>query len=442
MSLNENQKFGLTSMILLGINAIVGSGIFLLPGKVSALSGGSSSSIYFFISALSLAIAWCFAQCASRFSRNGGAYVYAKEAFGEFIGFEIGMMRWSVGIIAWASMAVGFMTVLTSVWLAAGEEPLRSILIILLVSSLGGLNILGIKGVKGLNNIITISKLLPLIFFILVGVFFIKQSNFTFQTVPLPPGSSESSFGAAALVLFYAFGGFETLAVAAEDMKNPKKNLPVALMIVIIFCAGLYYLIQLIATGLLGAHLSTSEAPITDAVEVMVGPVGKWIVTVVMLISIGGINVAASFLTPRSGVALAEDRLVPAVIAAKNKFGTPYLAIIITVILTCFIALSGSFVELVTISVVSRFAQYISTCLASIKFNQEKLLQASNCKRIGILSVPILALLGIVWLLFHASIHQIFIGFSALIVGIPLYFIQKIVAKPSLTTSLTPKKNN
>lgn len=425
MSSPESQKFGLISMILLGINAIIGSGIFLLPGKVSELAGGRSGLVYIFITFLSLAIAWCFAQCASRFSRNGGAYVYAKEAFGEFIGFEIGIMRWAVGIIAWASMAVGFLTVLGSIWPEAQAEPLRSILLIMLVGSLGILNALGIKRVKGLNNTITISKLLPLIFFIMIGIFFVKQSNFSYQEDQLVQNVSESSFGAASLVLFYAFGGFETLAVAAEDMKNPKKNLPIALMVVISTCAGLYFLIQIIATGLLGAALPSSEAPIADSVEVLLGPVGKFIVTIVMLISVGGINVAASFLTPRAGVALAEDRLVPAVIAEKNRFGTPYLAILITVIFTGCVALSGNFTELVTISVVSRFSQYISTCIASVVFNRSRLSTCTLAEALLILFVPFVALCGLTWLLFHASVQQIILGFSALILGVPLYFLQK-----------------
>jgi amino acid transporter len=81
----HGQSFGFFTILLLGINAIIGSGIFLLPGQVMNLAGHGSLFVYLFVTLLVLSIAWCFAQCASLFDRNGGAYVYAKEAFGAFL---------------------------------------------------------------------------------------------------------------------------------------------------------------------------------------------------------------------------------------------------------------------------------------------------------------------------------------------------------------------
>lgn len=432
MRLLEPQKLGLGSMILMGINGSIGSGIFLLPGKVMGLAGSWSLVVYGFVSLLCLAIGWCFARCAALFTRNGGPYIYAKEAFGEFIGFEIGIMRWAVGIIAWASIAAGFATALSAVWSQALQEPTRSILVLSLVGGLGIINILGLKMVKGLNNVVSISKVVPLLVFVLAGIFFVKQSQL------MPDFNEEISlgtFGSAAVLLFYAFGGFETLSVAAEDMRNPKKNLPLAMMSVILICSILYFLIQWIAMGLLGEQLAHSEAPIADAMHVLAGPIGKWAVTIVMLVSIGGVNIAASFLTPRGGVALAEDRLIPSFIGSRSRFGTPYMAIIITVAAVAAIALSGSFSQLVMMSVVSRFAQYLVTCAASMVLYRG-LYPKEKAKRTILFAVPFIAMAGLVWLLFHASAREMYIGLGGLVIGVPAYFIQKWVLQAELNKPL------
>lgn len=434
----ESKKLGLMTTILLGINGIIGSGIFLLPGKVSALVGQGSLLVYAFVTGLVLAIAWCFAQCAALFHRNGGAYIYAKEAFGEFIGFEIGLMRWVVGITAWAALAVGFVTALSSIWPEALNEPWRSLIILSLIGALGLLNLCGVRLFRHLNNVVTIAKLLPLVFFILAGVFYMKHSHF--MSLPSSDDSS-ASFGSAALIVFYAFGGFETLVVAAGEMKNPTKNLPLAMMTVMSICSILYFLIQMIAMGLLGPALNGSAVPLADATEAVMGLSGKWIVTFGMLISIGGVNISSSFVTPRSGVALAEDGMIPQWIAKRNRQGAPIWAVLITIGLTGFVALSGNFTQLATISVVSRFAQYFSTCLATVVLYYKKNLAWHPVKKGLLILIPLFSLIGLSWLLLQATIEQLSWGLGALILGIPMYMLQKVLTVPSERHSLTLTEN-
>ncbi len=426
MKQNKSSKFGLYSIILLGINSVIGSGIFLLPGQVMSLVGTGSILAYLFVTIIVAAIALCFAECAGIFSRNGAAYIYAKEAFGEFVGFEVGFMRWAVSIIAWATLVMGFITGLSAVWPVAMEDPYKSILVVSIVGGLGLINILGINVMKHLNNIITIAKLIPLMLLIGIGVFFINSSNLT----PVLPTHIEiNAFGAAALVIFFAFSGFETLAVAAEDMDNPRKNLPIALIVVIAFTAVVYFLIQMIAMGTLGSSLANNAAPVAEVANSILGPTGKWIITIGTLISIGGINIAQSFTSPRSGVALAQDRMVPAIIAQNSRFGTPYLAILITVLLTILVALSGSFMQLAVISVISRFAEYIPTCMAVLVFQKRKMNPNSFLIFPWNYVVPMFAIVFSVLLLMEASPEQLLWGLGALILGIPLYFWRKFCLK-------------
>nr|WP_320147452.1 APC family permease [uncultured Anaeromusa sp.] len=422
MTNETKSKFGFWSIVLLGINAVIGSGIFLLPGKAMALIGPGSVFVYLFMTLVVLTIALCFAECAGKFSRNGAAYVYAREAFGEFVGFEVGIMRWAIGIIAWAAMAVGFVTALSAVWPPALEEPYKTTIILTILCGLGLLNYLGVQLAKVVNNLITVGKVLPLLFFVVLGAFFIDFGNFT----PLyPKGFDLDAFGAAALLIFYAFTGFEALAVAAEDMENPRRNLPLALMLVMGFCSVVYFMVQAVAVGTLGADLAKSVAPVADSANAIFGPAGKWLVTIGTLISIGGINVAASFLTPRSGVALAQDGLVPRKIAETGRFNTPTWAIFITVLLAIPVALSGSFVKLAAISVVSRFAQYVPTCLAVIVLRKKRPDLEGFFRLPLVPFIPIAAVVVSLWLVSKASTEQILWGLGAMALGVPLYFFMK-----------------
>jgi len=417
----EDHYMGFWSVVLLGLNGIIGSGIFLLPGTVMSLAGAWSFVVYIFVTLIVLSIAWCFAQCATLFNRNGGAYVYAKEAFGDFIGFEIGLMRWIVGILAWAALIVGFITALSSIWPVFLQEPFRSFFILGIIGSLGLFNIFGIKIFKYINNIVTVAKIIPLLLFVLLGVFFVKTSSY----IPLNLQEfKEETFGAAALVVFYAFGGFEILAVAAEEIKNPRKNLPLAIMLVITFSSFLYFIIQFIAMGILGEALGASTTPLADAAQIFLGDSGKWFVTLAMLVSIGGVNLSASFITPRSGAALAEDGLMPRKMAVKGRFGTPTCAILVTMGATGLLALSSSFTQLAVISVISRFSQYISTCLAVMVLHKKMDRSKSVFQQALFIVIPIFALLGIGWLILQATPMQLIWGLGALVLGIPLYFIQ------------------
>ncbi|MBA2369405.1 MAG: amino acid permease [Candidatus Protochlamydia sp.] len=426
----EDRKMGLSSIILLGINATIGSGIFLLPGKIAELSGNSFLIIYGFVTLLVLAIAWCFSQCAALFNRNGGAYLYAKEAFGDFIGFEIGLMRWVVGMIAWGTLTVGLITAVGSFWPEAARDPLRSLLIVGFVGGLGIFNLAGIQFLKYINNIVTIAKMLPLLCVVAAGSYYTQTTNFgkfEFTQWECP------TFGSAALIMFYAFGGFETLVVAAGEMRKPEKNLPLALFAVIFICSFLYFLIQMMAIGVLGTSVIGSENPIIDGAATLFGNSGKWLITIGMLISMGGVNLCASFVTPRSAAALAHDGLVPHWMAVKNQADAPIGAIMATVGITIIIALSGNFTQLAAISVVSRFAQYGSTCLATPILYQKQWKNITKLRRCLLVCIPILGVGGLTGLLFEATESQLYWGLGGLLPGIPLYFLQKYSKKTALS---------
>jgi amino acid transporter len=428
----NKKKFGFWSMVLLGVNSVIGSGIFLLPGKAMAIVGPGSIFVYIFMAVITMAIALCYCECSSKFNRYGAAYVYAREVFGEYPGFLVGIMAWTTGITGWAVMAVAFATALSAVWPPALQEPYRTIIIISIQVGLGILNLLGVRIMKYVSNLVTVGKLVPLVLFVLFGVFFINGSNFE----PMfPHGVELDSIGAASLIIFYAFTGFAAMAGSAPDMENPQKNIPISIIVVMGFVSVVYFMVQAVCVGVLGPELAKSSAPVAQAAGVLFGPYGMWLVTIGSLVSIGGINVSTSFVAPRAGVALAQDGLLPRKVGEMSRFGTPYLSIIITVMLSIPVALSGSFVYLVAITMISRFAQYMSTCLAVM------VLRRKRPDLVGTFSIPfgplipIFAICITLWMVTKTTSTQLIWGLGAIGIGTIVYLFMKYWDKHSINES-------
>ncbi|MDE8258158.1 APC family permease [Erysipelothrix rhusiopathiae] len=414
------KKLGLFSIVLLGINAIIGSGIFLLPNKAMALMGTASLAVFIFNMFVVMSIGLCFAEAATYFNKNGGPYVYAKEAFGDFIGFEVGFIKWAICIIAWATMAVAFATALGQIVPAAQDPMIQNIVVVCILVGLGIVNIIGVNVSKILNNVVTVSKLVPMIIFIALGIFYIKPSNYSPVFI-----ETTGNFGKTALLLFYAFTGFENISVAAEDMENPQKDLPKATVIVMIIVSLFYFFIQFVSIGILGLELAHIPAPIQTAMGMILGPFGSSLVAAGTLVSIGGINIANSFVTPRCGVALADDGLLPSFIGKRSKRDTPTYAILISVGIAIPVALSGSFATLAAISVVSRFAQYIPTCLSVLVFRKRNQPTEFDFKIPFGPVIPIFAITVSFWMLSQATLEQLLWGLAGLLIAVPFYFIMK-----------------
>ena len=422
MEKSKRHKIGLWSMILLGFNSIVGTGIFLLPNKAMKLMGTASLLVILFDAALAVAVALCFAEAGSMFSKGGGPYLYTKKAFGDFPAFEVGIMTYAVCIIAAATMAVGFSTALSVFWPAAAHGLTKDIIVISVIVVLTIINLIGVNFTKIILNVATIGKLVPLILFIAVGIFFIKGSNFT----PILPHNTyvSGSFGTAALLIFFAFTGFESLALGAEDMENPKKNIPRAIIIVMAIVAAVYMLIQIVSIGMLGQGLANDLTPVSTATQRFLGPFGADFISIGILVSIIGINVAQSFYTPRIAKSLADDGLLPKPMAKMSKRNVPYIGIIVSAIITIPIALSGSFTELAVISSISRFAQYLPTCVAILVLRRKKDLNATFRIPFGPI-IPIVASVVSIWLVLQSSLKNIVWGLGALVIAVPLYFIMR-----------------
>ncbi|WP_237389453.1 APC family permease [Companilactobacillus zhachilii] len=422
-TIKKSHKMGFWTILLFGINGIIGSGIFLLPNEGMKLFGPASLLVLGFDALLILTIGLCFAEDASLFKETGGPYVYAKAAFGNFVGYEVGFVTWAIRIIAEGTLYVGFATALAGVFPQLNNIMAKDIIVTILALSLMSINLMGVQVASIVNNVITVSKLVPLIIFIAVGIWFIKGPNFT----PFVPAAvaNTSSFSLAAITMFYVFTGVEGAVVAAGEMKNPQKDLPHVLIIIILAVATFYILIQAVCIGVLGSSLANSVTPVQDAFAKIAGGFGKYLIAAGTLLSIGGICVSSSFITPRSGVAMANHGMMPKMLAEKNRFGVPYLAIIISALLGLAIALSGTFNTLAQISAVSRFAQYIPSCIAVLVFRKTMKNRKSDFKIPFGWLIPVVAVTVSVLLLSQTNLVNLAWGFGALLVAVPFYFLSR-----------------
>ncbi|WP_317767355.1 APC family permease (plasmid) [Pediococcus parvulus] len=422
-TIKKSHKMGFWTILLFGINGIIGSGIFLLPNEGMKLFGPASLLVLGFDALLILTIGLCFAEDASLFKETGGPYVYAKAAFGNFVGYEVGFVTWAIRIIAEGTLYVGFATALAGVFPQLNNIMAKDIIVTILALSLMSMNLIGVQVASIVNNVITVSKLVPLIIFIAVGIWFIKGPNFT----PFVPAAvaNTSSFSLAAITMFYVFTGVEGAVVAAGEMKNPQKDLPHVLIIIILAVATFYILIQAVCIGVLGSSLANSVTPVQDAFAKIAGGFGKYLIAAGTLLSIGGICVSSSFITPRSGVAMANHGMMPKMLAEKNRFGVPYHAIIISALLGLAIALSGTFNTLAQISAVSRFAQYIPSCIAVLVFRKTMKNRKSDFKIPFGWLIPVVAVTVSVLLLSQTNLVNLAWGFGALLVAVPFYFLSR-----------------
>ena len=423
---NLIRTMGFFDVICLGINSVVGAGIFLLPGQLFGLAGKSAIWVFPLCGVLCLAIALCFAEMGGMYEKTGGAYLYARDAFGPFTGFLVGWMMWISSVIGWASVASGLGLYL-GYFLPDGFVWLNKGLVAALIVGLGIINYFGVKPGARTINFFTVGKLLSLLIFIGAGLFFIDWDKPVTQylTKVDKGGLTIGSFGMAVVMALYAYTGFEFVAVPAGEMHHPKRDVPLVLFFVIMIVTVLYAVIQVVATWTF-PELAISDKPLVDAAKHFMGTSGGIIIGIGALLSIGGINAGIALTSPRSLYVLSIDGYLPEVFSRTHpEYHTPYLAIIVNTFLTLVLALTGSFKYLVAASVMVSILQYIPTCLAVI------ILRRSNPERKGSYLIPgghlipFFALLVCGWLVFNVELKVIAATAVAISVSLPFYFYKK-----------------
>ncbi len=385
---------GRWDMTAIVVNTIIGAGIFGLPSKVYAQIGAWSIFAFVACAVVVGLIVLCHAEVASRFSSTGGAYLYAKEAFGQTMAFEVGWLYWIVRVATFAANVNLFVTYMGVFFPGAAEPAVRLAIIVVFITLLTTINILGVREAAIFTNIVTVGKLVPLLLFAVVGIFFIEPANFNFDVVP-----EYTSFSAAVLVLIYAFVGFEVAVIPAGEMKDPQKNLPFALFVALAAVTVIYIAVQTVSIGTLPG-LASSERPLADAATSFIGPAGAMLISAGALVSILGNQNVGLLGGSRILYAMGERGELPSFLArTSERFKTPHNAILLNVAVILVIATQTSFLGALGIATITRLIIYATTCLSLIVFRKRD--DAPEAKYVAPfgLAAAVLSIGLIIWLL-------------------------------------------
>lgn len=410
----------------LALNDVVGSGVYLLPAAAAALLGAASLWAVGLAGLAVLLVVLCFAEASSYFDQPGSAYLYARTAFGDLVGFEVGWMTWLARVASVASLSVGFAQAVSYLWPAAAGGWGRATVVTLPLAVLTLLNVIGVKSGVRTAMVLVISKLLPLGLFVTAGLFAFSLDRLQAQAATEPGG-----LGGAALLLLFAYAGFENTPAPAGEYRNPRRDVPFALVTQIALVTLLYLAVQAVALGTLPG-LGASPTPLADAARRFLGAGGGWLLTVGAAVSILGTNGNTVLAGPRYLFALARDGYGPRFLAAVHpRFHTPAAAILLQSALALPLALSGTFAGLAALSVVARLATYLGTA-AAIPVLRRKLPATADTVRLpGGPTIPIAAGLLALGLAASAGPGDLLAAAVAALVGLGLYALRR---KPTAGT--------
>jgi APA family basic amino acid/polyamine antiporter len=359
---NLVRAIGRWSLIALMVNFTIGAGIFGLPSVVAGLLGSQSPIAYLIAAGGIAVIAACVAEVASRFHQTGGPYLYARIAFGRFLGLQTGWLLWLTRVSSAAAVANVFVDYLPGFWPQATGPINRFVILTILIGGLALVNIRGVNAGARVSNVLTVAKLLPLFLLVTGGLLFMRLHG-----SPVPVTSESHPTGAwlsAVLLLIYAFTGFEAALIPGGELKNPSRDIPRAILVSLPLVAIVYFLVQTVVVRMLPNSAQTDH-PLSAAAYVFGGSAMASIVSVGAVLSSLGSLAANMIANPRLTFAFAEQGDFPHWFGAiHRRYQTPYASIITFAILLWALALMGTFRWNATLSALSRLFAYGITCAA------------------------------------------------------------------------------
>jgi APA family basic amino acid/polyamine antiporter len=364
------RALGPVNLTALGVGCVIGAGIFVLTGQAAAQYAGPAIVISFVLAGLACGFAGlCYAEFAAMIPMSGSAYTYGYATLGEFVAWIIGwdlileyLFAAATVAVGWSGYVVSFLKefglvipaqftsapydhhapvdagwnmwrLFTEGWVSTGAT--LNVPAMLIVGLVTILLVIGIKESATFNNIIVAIKLAVILTFIAVGIAFINRNNWH-PFVPPSLGPGEFGWGGVlrgAGVIFFAYIGFDAVSTAAQEAKNPQRDMPIGMLASLGICTVLYIVVSLVLTGVVNYHALNVSAPIAVAVDAF-GAKLAWLRTFVKIGAIAGLSSVILVLLlgqPRIFYAMAKDGLLPGIFSSVHpKFQTPWLAQILT----------------------------------------------------------------------------------------------------------------
>ena len=413
-----HRTVGLFGASVSGIAIVLGAGIYVLVGEAAGLSGNAVWASFVVAALLAAGTGLSYAELTSMYPEAGAAAAYAKEAFGSRVAFVTGWMDVLVNAIGAPAVALGFgsylaaMTGLSPVWLAVG--------VLLVCSAIVLVGVNQTVGVAGLFALIEVSGLL---FVIVVGVPYLGSVDLLSLQ-----GGATGLLGGAALV-FFAYEGFEEIATLSEEVKDPTRTIPKALLLSVVVTTAIYALVCAVVVSVLPwQDLATSDAPLADVVRAMVGPKFASAISFVALFATFNTVLLLLATGPRAMYGMSRRGLLPAALGTVwAARGTPWVAILGVTAVSVLFAVSGDigFVAQVTNFAVFTLFVVVNGSLMRLRWTQPDRVRPFRV-RPAIAGLPLPSVLGLVGALVlsvYMERDALLVGIAALVVGFLLSFV-------------------
>lgn len=411
------RELGKWDLTAIGVNQVIGAAIFAMPGTLAAQIGGWSWIAVAAVAVMAMMVALNFAEAASRFDRTGGAYLYTRAAFGRFPSFQVGWMLFVTRATSWASVINALADALGYYWPDFRAGALRAALITGVILVITIINVRGVKQSAYVVNFLTLAKLAPLAVFIVLGLPHLSADALRPETT-----LTLTQVSATALLLIFAFGGYEVIPVPAGEARDPKRAVPFAMIATIVIVAIVMTLVQIVALGTFPG-LASSKTPLADASALFMGAWGALLMTTGAAVSMTGNNVGQALSGSRNLFALAEQGDLPRVFGHVHpKFRTPDFAIVFIASVALALALLSDFRSLAAVSALARLVVYAGTCASVLALRRQG--PAPFTIPLGP-TVPVLALLISIALAYGANELQFKVGAAFLLAGAVLYLVAR-----------------
>ncbi len=409
------------------VGSAIGADIFVVPALTARLLGPASLVVWLVSGGIAIVIALCFAYCSSFLPRVGGSYAYAKDAAGPFPGFMVG---WALLLAEWFTLAV-YPGAFVQYFLAVvpNLNPLTQFLLkIIFIVVITVTNIYGVKSAGRFNDLLTILKLGPLFLLILLGIaFMVAHPTLAYSHFQPFVSGGASNVGQALVLIFWAYAGFELSSLPADEVQNPKKTLPKALVLGMLIVTAFYVITNFVVIGVVDqASLAASTAPLKVAASNVLdfspalATVGGLVLALGAVISILGADESASIGTTRLAFAMSIDGFLPRAFSKLQKtYQTPYVAVIVICTTALIASLTNGLSVLINSSVFLLSLAYLATSVSVIRLEKKYAKgKVSVWERIV---VPVLGVAFSVLLISQVALQEMELAFIVFVLGIPVF---------------------
>lgn len=405
---------GFWGAALFPVNGMIGAGIFALPAIMVAAVGNFAPWMMLIGALLILPLTLVFAILASRFDRHGGPVLYANTAFGSFAGFQSGWMRYASGVVAVAANTHVAVAYLATVLPVLDDSLWRSTAVVGFIAFTTVVNLIGMRASVKTLGVMTAVKLLPLVVFI--GIAFANRDAGIGFSLP-----TFTQFESVVLLTFYAYMAFENGTLPAGELKNPRRDIPRALLTTLA-AITLFYMLVIWAYLAVSPETNGQSSALAAAAGDLVGQIGVVVISLAAAFSIGANTLSGGIVIPRMSYGMAEQGTLPTIFAHVSKrFHTPDFSIVFYGGCAILFSLWAGFATLAVASTLSRLVMYLLSALALPVLTRHQKKQSPWWHWL----IAVLAIASTLWVASHASAKAYQMLGAIALVGTGLYFIAK-----------------